>query len=479
MGRGRGRSGLVLYNQGVGVAAPAAAMRGTTRVTTHTDDWMAPGDDELGFGGLAKLKPVWKWALVIAALSVAALAVSTSLHQDVVRRPVSSLRSNDTVIALRLGPQHRPSLQEATNTGSWIVLLNAQGQGTVASVDSVAGGDVLWSDRGIFYGSRSRNYVTTDSGTQVSKSDNGTREEIQRYELSDGQLVTLVPKHWDYNDGNVESDDSITTVETAGITGDFGQCGSRILAITDTKESPSIADAAFEAYAAQASDEGTVPEALTAVVQLNAPDGDAPRILAVTPASDNLESGQHMFACEGDVITLLSRLEVKPGTPDNMTAHERYRWVLHQWDLSTGERANIPVTDDDGEPFESTFKWFLQGHQGVQVGNEYRLVDRDDRALAVDLTSGQLRRLFYTEPRMPVSGSYWTTYQVDKDGVYALGESHEDHVITLFFMPWDGKEWREIFTTDKLSGYLKEGWFSGELKVQSFAVRPGWNGGAQ
>ena len=99
--------------------------------------------------------------------------------------------------------------------------------------------------------------------------------------------------------------------------------------------------------------------------------------------------------------------------------------------------------------------------------------------IGLSLSSGQLRRLFYTEPRMPVSGSYWTTYQVDKDGVYALGESHEGHVITLFFMPWDGKEWREIFTTDKLSGYLKEGWFSGELKVQSFAVRPGWNGGTQ
>ena len=358
------------------------------------------------------------------------------------------------------------------------MLLNAQGQGTVASVDSVAGGDVLWSDRGVFYGSRSRNYVTTDSGTQVSKSD-GTREEIQRYELSDGQLVTLVPKHWDYNDGDAQSDSSITTVETGGIAGDFGQCGSRILAITDTKESPSIADAAFEAYAAQASDEGTVPEALTAVVQLNAPDGDAPRILAVTPAIDNVVSGHNMFACDGDVITLQSVEEVKPGTPDNMTAHERYRWVLHQWDLSTGERANIPVTDDDGEPFESTSKRFLSGYRGVQVGNEYRLVDRDDRALAVDLTSGQLRRLFYTEPRMPVSDRYWMTYQVDKDGVYALGESYEGHVVSLFFIPWDGKEWREIFTTDKLAGYLKEGWFSGELKVQSFAVRPGWDGGAQ
>ena len=446
------------------------------RVTTQTDDWMAPGDDEF----VAMLKHKWKWALVIAVFSFIALAVSTSFHQDVVRRPVSSLRSNDAVIALRLGLHYSPSLKTATNTDSWIVLLDAQGQGTVASVDLVGGADVLWSDRGIFYGSGSRNYVTTDSGTQVSKSDNGTREEIQRYELPGGQLVTLVPKHWEYNDGDVQSDSSITTVETAGITGDFGQCGSRILAITDTKESPSIADAAFEAYAAQASDEGAVPEALTAVVQLNAPDGDAPRILAVTPVIDNVVSGHNMFACDGDVITLQSVEEVKPGTPDNMTVHERYRWVLRRWDLSTGQRTNIPVIDPNGEPVESDMsKWFLSGYRGVQVGNEYRLVDRYDRARAVDLTSGQSRRLFYTEPRMPVYDSYWMTYQVDKDGVYALGESHKDHVITLFFMPWDGKEWREIFTTDKLAGYLKEGWFSSELKVQSFAVRPGWNGGAQ
>lgn len=448
-------------------------------MTTHTDDWMAPGDDELGFGGLAKLKPAWKWALVIAVFSFVALAVGTSFHQDVVRRPVSSLRSNDAVIALRLGPHHRPSLQESTNTDSWIVLLNAQGQGTAASVDSVAGGDVLWSDRGVFYGSRSRNYVTTDSGTQVSKSDNGTREEIQRYELSDGQLVTLVPKHWDYNDGNVESDDSITTVETAGITGDFAQCGTRILAITDTKESPSIADAAFEAYAAQASDEDVVPEALTAVVQLNVPDGDAPRILAVTPVIDNVLEVHRMLACEGEVITLQSLEAVKPGTPDNMTVHELYRWVPLRWDLSTGERTYIPLTGDDGEPFEFGSKEAFYGLTSIQVGSEYRMVTWDGDAFGVDLTSGRARRLFYTNPRMPVSGSYWMTYQVDKDGVYALGESHKDHVVSLFFMPWDGKEWREIFTTENLAGYLKEGWFSGELKVQSFALRPGWDGGTQ
>ena len=448
-------------------------------MTTQTDDWMAPGDDELGFGGLARLKPVWKWVLVIAVFSFVALAVSTSFHRDVVRRPVSSLRSNDAVIALRLGPQYRPSLQESTNTDSWVVLLNAQGQGTVASVDSVAGGDVLWSDRGVFYGSRSRNYVTTDSGTKVSKSDNGTREEIQRYELSDGQLVTLVPKHWEYNDGDVQSDSSITTIETAGITGDFGQCGSRILAITDTKKSPSIADAAFEAYAAQASDEGAVPEVLTAVVQLNVPDGDVPQILAVTPMIDRVISGHNMFACEGDVVTLQSVEEVKPGTPDNMTAHERYRWVLRRWDLSTGERVNIPVTDRNGEIVEFGYEGVLYGYQGIQVGSEYRMVARNDDVFTVDLTSGQTRDLFYMNARKDAPDGYWMTYQMDKEGIYALEESRKDHIVTLFYRPWDGKEWREIFSTDNLAGYLKEGWFSGELKIQSFAVRPGWDGGAQ
>ena len=430
-------------------------------------------------GRSKKSRRARRWVLFVVVLSVAALAWSCVFHGKLTRKPVTFLTTGDAVIALRLGRGWTTVAEDKPYYDGWIVLLDAQGQGTVASVDSVAGGDVLWSDRGIFYGSRSRNYVTTDSGTQVSKSDNGTRTEIQRYELSDGQLVTLVPKHWDYNDGDVDSDDSITTVETAGITGDFGQCGTRILAITDTKESPSIADAAFEAYAAQASDEGTVPEALTAVVQLNAPDGDAPRILAVTPAIDDVLEVHRMLACEGDVITLQSLEAVKPGTPDNMTVHELYRWVPLRWDLSTGERTYIPLTGDDGEPFEFGSKEAFYGLTSIQVGSEYRMVTWDGDALAVDLTSGRARRLFYTNPRMPVSGSYWMTYQVDKDGVYALGESHKDHVITLFFMPWDGKEWREIFTTDKLAGYLKEGWFSGELKVQSFAVRPGWDGGAQ
>lgn len=448
-------------------------------MTTQTDDWMAPGDDELGFGGLAKLKPVWKWALVIAALSVAALAVSTSLHQDVVRRPVSSLRSNDTVIALRLGPQHRPSLQEATNTDSWIVLLNAQGQGTVASVDSVAGGDVLWSDRGVFYGSRSRNYVTTDSGTQVSKSDNGTREEIQRYELSDGQLVTLVPKHWDYNDGDAQSDSSITTVETGGIAGDFGQCGSRILAITDTKESPSIADAAFEAYAAQSGGDGSEPEYFSVVAQLDDPAGATPRILAAAPMIPGLRSVQRLYACEADILTAPGiQVDDPVSAGKSSDAAARGTLVLQRWDLSTGERTVSPVLDGAGNAIQLNEDVNIYGDKAILVGDEYRLISRHGHAFSINLTSGQGRHLFSIPAEV---GQGDMVFQVTESGVYFLTDSSREHAVTLSYHPWDGGESRVVLSTGNLHDYLRvrKLFSGGERAIESFALRPGWDGGAQ
>ena len=437
-------------------------------MTTHTDDWMAPGDDELGFGGLAKLKPVWKWALVIAALSVAALAVSTSLHQDVVRRPVSSLRSNDAVIALRLGPQYRPSLQEATNTDSWIVLLDAQGRGTVASVDSVVGGDVLWSDRGIFYGSRSRNYVTTDSGTQQTTWQFTRRGDVQRYALPDGALVAVRRESNDYHIGTLFPDGTHASVETEGVGRGIGQCGGRIVAITTTEKSESIKSAAFEAYAAQFGG-GDMPEALEVVVQLNDFDGDVPPVLAVAPMGEGLSSNQHMFDCEGEVITV----------PSAQKNGEREWLVLQRWDLSTGQRTIIPVVDEDGNAIELGEDLGVSDSEAIRVGNEYRFVSWGGDAFAVDPASGQGRYLFSLDtPRYGPDG-YLVTFQVSETGVYALKDRRADRVVTLSYRPWEGGEWRDIFTTRDLAYYLNEGYISGALDIQSFAVRPGWNGGAQ
>ena len=443
------------------------------------DELCETAADEQEHGHPKKPKRFRRWALLVVVLSVAALAWSCVFHGGLTRKPASFLATNDAVVAVRLGSGWSTVAEDFryNDYDGWIVLLDADGRGQVAAVNNVLDGDVVWNERGVFYAASSHDFLTTQAGTQeIGRGDRS--DERQRYALPDGALAVVSGEEFGYEVDTVHVDGRVASVENDKTGGSVGQCGARILAITDTKESRGISAAAFAAYAARSGDEKP-PTTLAAVVQLNAPEGDAPRILAVTPVIDNVVSGHNMFACDGDVITLQSVEEVKPGTPDNMTAHERYRWVLRRWDLSTGQRTNIPVTDPNGELFETDDKWFLSGYRGVQVGNEYRLVDRDDRALGVDLTSGRVRRLFYTDPRMPVSGSYWMTYQVNEDGVYALGESHKDHVITLFFMPWDGKEWREIFTTEDLSGYLKEGWFSGELKVQSFALRPGWDGGAQ
>ena len=437
-------------------------------MTTHTDDWMAPGDDELGFGGLAKLKPVWKWALVIAALSVAALAVSTSLHQDVVRRPVSSLRSNDAVIALRLGPQYRPSLQEATNTDSWIVLLDAQGRGQVASVDEINGGDVLWSDRGVFYGSPSQDYVTTDSGTQQTTWQFTRRGDVQRYALPDGALVAVRRESNDYHIGTLFPDGTHASVETEGVGRGIGQCGGRIVAITTTEKSESIKSAAFEAYAAQFGG-GDMPEALEVVVQLNDFDGDVPPVLAVAPMGEGLSSNQHMFDCEGEVITV----------PSAQKNGEREWLVLQRWDLSTGQRTIIPVVDEDGNAIELGEDLGVSDSEAIRVGNEYRFVSWGGDAFAVDPASGQGRYLFSLDtPRYGPDG-YLVTFQVTETGVYALKDRRTDRVVTLSYRPWEGGEWRDIFTTRDLAYYLNEGYISGALDIQSFAVRPGWDGGAQ
>ena len=92
-------------------------------------------------------------------LSVAVLAWSGVFHGGVTRKPVSFLTTNDAVIALRLGGGWTTVAEDEPYYDGWIVLFDAQGRGQVASVDEVVDGDVLWSDRGVFFGSSSRDYV--------------------------------------------------------------------------------------------------------------------------------------------------------------------------------------------------------------------------------------------------------------------------------------------------------------------------------
>ena len=441
------------------------------------DELCETAADEQENGRSKKPRRARRWVLLVVVLSVAALAWSCVFHGNLTRKPVGFLATNDAVIALRLGRGWTTVAEDKPYYDGWIVLLDAQGRGQVASVDEINGGDVLWSERGVFYGSPSRDYVTTDSGTQETAWQFTRRGDVQRYALPDGALVAVRREYNDYRIGTLFPDGTHASVETEGVGRGIGQCGGRIVAITTTEKSESIRSAAFEAYAAQSG--GSVPEALEVVVQLTDHDGDTPPVLAVAPMIDGLSSRQRMFDCEGDVITMPSVREDEDDASSSGVESERRGLVLQRWDLSAGQRTIVPVVDEAGNPIDLDEGQGVSHYEAIRVGNEYRFVSWGGDAFAVDPASGQGRYLFSLDTPTYGPDGYLATFQVTETGVYALKDRRSDRVVTLSYRPWEGGEWRDIFTTRDLAYYLNEGYISSALDIQSFALRPGWDGGAQ
>lgn len=448
------------------------------RMGERLDGLCETAADEQENGRSKKSRHARRWVLLVVVLSVAALAWSCVFHGKLTRKPVGFLTTNDAVIALRLGRGWTTVAEDKPYYDGWIVLLDAQGRGQVASVDEVIGGDVLWSERGVFYGSPSQDYVTTDSGTQETAWQFTRRGDVQRYALPDGALVSVRRENNDYRIGTLFPDGTHASVETEGVGVGIGQCGGRIVAITTTEKSESIKSAAFEAYASQFGG-GDMPEALMVVVQLTDHDGDTPPVLAVAPMIDGLSSRQRMFDCEGDVITMPSVREDEDDASSSGVESERRGLVLQRWDLSAGQRTIVPVVDEAGNPIDLDEGQGVSDYEAIRVGNEYRFVSWGGDAFAVDPASGQGRYLFSLDTPTYGPDGYLATFQVTETGVYALKDRRTDRVVTLSYRPWEGGEWRDIFTTRDLAYYLNEGYISSALDIQSFALRPGWDGGAQ
>lgn len=446
-------------------------------MSTHNGEKHETGADEQEHGHPKKPNRSRRWALLVVVLSVAALAWSCVFHGGLTRKPASFLTTSDAVVAVRLGSGSSTAGDDFRydDYDGWIVLLDADGRGQVAAVNNVLGGDVVWNERGVFYAASSHDFLTTQAGTQeIGRGDRS--DERQRYALPDGALAVVSGEEFGYEVDTVHVDGRVASVENDKTGGSVGQCGARILAITDTKESRGISAAAFAAYAARSGGEAS-PTTLAAVVQLNDHDGEESPVLAVAPMIDGLNSLQHMFACEGDVITMPSELADEAAASRNGSTSERQRTlVLQRWDLSTGERSIIPVLDEAGNPLELNVELGIYEYEAIHVGSEYRFVSSDGDAFAVDLTSGQGRHLF----SLNVSRrEYLSVFQVTETGVYALKDRRVDRVVTLSYRPWEGGEWRDIFTTRDLAYFLKKGELTPTADIQSFALRPGWDGGAQ
>ena len=444
----------------------------------HTDEPLSDGTRARSRKGLLSRKGVRRCGVVAAALSIVMLLSSCMSQGDVTETRADQLSLGDAVIAVRLSEGELSPGLPAPPEDNWIVLLDAQGRGQATRIKAKSYGNVafLWTDRGLSFGAQDKEYVTTDQGTQEIDVKEPSRAEDQRFSLSDGRTV-VVDSGEEIRVDVIHPNGRIVTAEFPDTSGSVGQCGQRIVGITDTEDSESIRSAAFEAYAAQSG--GDMPENVAAVIQIDELNGGVPRVLAVAPAIDGLLTGWMSVPCDGNVITVLSIQQEDPAAVRSGTRHP---WdgvlVLQRWDLTTGQRTIIPVLDEAGQPIETDQDNFLYYSRAIRVGDEYRFVTEKGNAYAVDVTSGNARHLFSIPSESTRNPA---VFQVSETGVYALEQNDDEDVLTLSYQPWDGGGRRVLLTTGTMSRYLVERnlLMGYRRSVESFALRPGWDGGAQ
>ena len=444
----------------------------------HTDEPLNNGTRARNRKGLLSRKGVRRCGVVAAALSIVTLLSSCMSQGDVTETRADQLSLGDAVIAVRLSEGELSPGLPAPPEDNWIVLLDAQGRGQATRIKAKSYGNVafLWTDRGLSFGAQDKEYVTTDQGTQEIDVKEPSRAEDQRFSLPDGRTV-VVDSGEEIRVDVIHPNGRIVTAEFPDTSGSVGQCGQRIVGITDTEDSESIRSAAFEAYAAQSG--GDMPENVAAVIQIDELNGGVPRVLAVAPAIDGLLTGWMSVPCDGNVITVLSIQQEDPAAVRSGTRHP---WdgvlVLQRWDLTTGQRTIIPVLDEAGQPIETDQDNFLYYSRAIRVGDEYRFVTKKGNAYAVDVTSGNARHLFSIPSENTRNPA---VFQVSETGVYALEQNDDEDVLTLSYQPWDGGGKRVLLTTGTMSRYLvaRNLLMGYRRSIESFALRPGWDGGAQ
>ena len=446
----------------------------------HTDEPLNNGTRARSRRGLLSRKGARRCGVGAAALSIVMLLSGCLSLASLDEKPIDKLTTGEAVIALRLGGAEASAALPGGTGDNWIVLLDSQGRGQAGHVEHGERGDIAWTELGVSYGVQAEDFLTTQEGTQRIPRVGDRSVEYFRFALPDGRIeVISAARGSGIRADIIERDGTMTGVETDDKSGGFGLCGSRVLAIMNTEVSQSMKSAALEVYAAQSGGEGSEPEDFSVVVQLDDPAGATPRILAAAPMIPGLRSVQHLYACEGNLLTAPSiQVDDPIGARGSSVVAARGTLVLQRWDLSTGQRTVSPVLDEAGNAIHLNEDLDIYGDKAILVGDEYRLISRHGHAFSINLTSGQGRHLFSIPEQV---GQGDMVFQVTESGVYFLTDSSREHAVTLSYHPWDGDDSRVVLSTGSLEGYLRvrKLFSGGQRTIESFALRPGWDGGAQ
>ena len=453
----------------------------------HTDEPLSDGtrarqcEKPMGRRGLLSRKGVHRCGIVAAALSIVMLMSGCLSFASLDEKPIDKLTTGEAVIALRLGAAEASAGLPGGTSDNWIVLLDSQGRGQAGHIERGKRGDIAWTELGVSYGVEEEDFLTTQEGTQRIPRVGDRSVEYFRFALPDGRIevISAARRGSGIRADIIERDGTMTSVETDDWSGGFGLCGSRVLAIMNTEVSQSIKSAALEVYAAQSGGDGSEPEDLSVVVQLDDPGGATPRILAAAPMIPGLRSVQYLYACEGDMLTAPGiQLDDPVGAQNGGVDAARGTLVLQRWDLSTGQRTVSPVLDEAGNAIQLNEDVDIYGGKAILVGDEYRFISRHGHAFSINLKSGQGRHLFSIPEQV---GHGDMVFQVTESGVYFLTDSSREQAVTLSYHPWDGGESRVVLSTGNLEDYLRvrKLFSGGQRAIESFALRPGWDGGAQ
>ena len=441
----------------------------------HTDEPLNKGARARSRRGLLSRKGVRRSGIGAAALSIVMLLSGCLSLASLDEKPIDELTTGEAVIALRLGAAEASAGLPGGTSDNWIVLLDSQGRGQAGHIERGERGDIAWTELGVSYGVQAEDFLTTQEGTRRIPRVGDRSVEYFRFALPDGRIeVISAARGFGIRADIIERDGTMTSVETDDESGGFGLCGSRVLAIMNTEVSQSMKSAALEVYAAQPGGDGSEPEDFSVVVQLDDPAGATPRILAAAPMIPGLRSVQHLYACEGNLLTAPSiQVDDPIGARESSVDAARGTLVLQRWDLSTGQR-----TDEAGNAIHLNEDLDIYGDKAILVGDEYRLISRHGHAFSINLTSGQGRHLFSIPEQV---GQGDMVFQVTESGVYFLTDSSSEHAVTLSYRPWDGGESRVVLSTGNLEDYLRvrKLFSGGQRAIESFALRPGWDGGAQ
>lgn len=446
----------------------------------HTDEPLNNGTRARSRRGLLSRKGARRCGVGAAALSIVMLLSGCLSLASLDEKPIDKLTTGEAVIALRLGGAEASAALPGGTGDNWIVLLDSQGRGQAGHVERGERGDIAWTELGVSYGVQAEDFLTTQEGTQRIPREGDRSVEYFRFALPDGRIeVISAARGSGIRADIIERDGTMMSVETDDKSGGFGLCGSRVLAIMNTEVSQSMKSAALEVYAAQSGGEGSEPEDFSVVVQLDDPAGATPRILAAAPMIPGLRSVQHLYACEGNLLTAPSiQVDDPIGARGSSVVAARGTLVLQRWDLSTGQRSVSPVLDEAGNAIHLNEDLDIYGDKAILVGDEYRLISRHGHAFSINLTSGQGRHLFSIPEQV---GQGDMVFQVTESGVYFLTDSSREHAVTLSYHPWDGDDSRVVLSTGSLEGYLRvrKLFSGGQRAIESFALHPGWDGGAQ